>query len=141
LSIGIPKETFPNERRVAIVPATVQTLVKKGFTVNVEEGAGVEASFANKEYEAAGAKVTNAANVYKSNILLKVRWVGLFVFGSLDAPCCIIYNIIERYHHQSLRNGSMCTLCIGKILHIDCRSMLCLAGTWARSDVAEGYFI
>ena len=77
MSIGVPKETFPNERRVAIVPATVQTLVKKGFTINVEEGAGVEASFANKEYEAAGAKVTNAANVYKSNILLKVRLVNL----------------------------------------------------------------
>lgn len=72
LSIGVPKETFPNERRVAIVPATVQTLVKKGFTVNVEEGAGLEASFANKAYEAAGAKVTNSVNVYKSNILLKV---------------------------------------------------------------------
>ena len=40
--------------------------------MNVEEGAGVESSFNNKDYEAAGAKVTNAANVYKSNILLKV---------------------------------------------------------------------
>ena len=43
----------------------------------MEEGAGVEASFANKAYEAAGAKVTNAANVYKSNILLKVPRVNL----------------------------------------------------------------
>ena len=57
---------------MAIVPATVQTLVKKGFTVNVEEGAGLESSFNNKDYEDAGAKVTNAANVFKSNILLKV---------------------------------------------------------------------
>jgi len=38
----------------------------------VEEGAGLESSFANKDYEDAGAKVTNVANVYKSNILLKV---------------------------------------------------------------------
>ena len=38
----------------------------------MEEGAGVESSFGNKDYEDAGAKVTNAANVYKSNILLKV---------------------------------------------------------------------
>lgn len=62
---------------MAIVPATVQTLVKRGFTVNVEEGAGLESSFANKEYEAAGANVTNSANVYKSNILLKVLYMIL----------------------------------------------------------------
>jgi len=43
----------------------------------VEEGAGVESSFANKAYEAAGAKVTDAANVYKSNILLKVTYFVL----------------------------------------------------------------
>lgn len=49
----------------------------------MEDGAGVESSFANKEYEEAGAKVTNAANVYKSNILLKVCSINLlfrFVF-------------------------------------------------------------
>jgi len=80
-----------NERRVAIVPATVQTLVKKGFAVNVEEGAGLESSFANKEYEEAGAKVTNAANVYKSNIILKVLFVDLlfdlFLCNSKPGRC------------------------------------------------------
>ena len=75
---------------MAIVPATVQTLVKKGFTVNVEEGAGVEASFANKEYEASGANVTNAANVYKSNIVLKVLYINLYCFDL----CCVIAAMI-----------------------------------------------
>jgi len=73
LSIGVPKESFQNERRVALAPATVQTLVKKGFKVNVEEGAGVGASFNNVEYEAAGAKVGQSKDVYQSNIVLKVR--------------------------------------------------------------------
>ena len=59
---------------MAIVPATVQTLVKKGFTVNVEQGAGVAANFNNSEYEAAGAKVIAGKDVYGSNILLKVTF-------------------------------------------------------------------
>lgn len=73
LSIGIPKETFKDERRVSVVPATVQTLVKKGFTVNVEQGAGVAANFNNVEYEAAGAKIAPVKDVLSSNIVLKVR--------------------------------------------------------------------
>ena len=89
MSIGIPKETLPNERRVAIVPAAVETLVKRGFTVSVEEGAGLEASFANKDYEAAGAKVTNAANVYKSNILLKVLRINLLFYVIISLALCL----------------------------------------------------
>lgn len=73
LTIGVPKESFQNERRVALVPATVQTLVKKGFKVSVEDGAGVAANFNNQEYEAAGAKIASAKDVYQSSIVLKVR--------------------------------------------------------------------
>jgi H+-translocating NAD(P) transhydrogenase len=72
LTIGVPKETFKDECRVAVVPATVQNLVKKGFTVNVEQGAGVAANFNNAEYVAAGANVTPTADVFSSNIVLKV---------------------------------------------------------------------
>ncbi len=57
LTIGVPKESWTNERRVAITPAVVQTLTKKGFAINVEENAGKEASFRNQDYEAAGAKI------------------------------------------------------------------------------------
>ncbi|KAK0066389.1 NAD(P) transhydrogenase mitochondrial [Biomphalaria pfeifferi] len=73
LSIGVPKELYTNERRVAIVPATVQTLVKKGFTVNVEENAGIGAKFLNDDYAASGAKVNTKKDVYNSDIILKVR--------------------------------------------------------------------
>ena len=57
LSIGIPKEIAQNEKRVALVPAVVETLTKKGFTINVEENAGVEAKFTNQNYEAAGGHI------------------------------------------------------------------------------------
>lgn len=76
LTIGVPKETFPNERRVALSPAAVQTLTKKGFNVKVEESCGAEASFGNKDYESAGAKVVTKSTldeIYGSNLVLKVR--------------------------------------------------------------------
>jgi NAD(P) transhydrogenase subunit alpha len=55
--VGVPKETAPGERRVALVPDAVQKLVDKGHEVVVETGAGAEASFADADYEAAGARI------------------------------------------------------------------------------------
>lgn len=73
LSIGVPREIFPNERRVALVPAAVQTLVKKGFTINVEAGAGEQAKFMNEDYAAAGANIKSQQDIFGSDIILKVR--------------------------------------------------------------------
>uniref|UniRef100_A0A0B7BKQ0 NAD(P) transhydrogenase, mitochondrial n=1 Tax=Arion vulgaris TaxID=1028688 RepID=A0A0B7BKQ0_9EUPU len=73
LSIGVPKELFTNERRVALVPSAVQTLTKKGFTVNIEEDAGHGAKFLNNDYAAVGANVKGKSEIYKSDIILKVR--------------------------------------------------------------------
>ncbi|GBP31226.1 NAD(P) transhydrogenase, mitochondrial [Eumeta japonica] len=73
LTIGVPKEIWHDEKRVAIVPAVVTKLVKKGFTVNIEENAGTLANFTNKAYEEAGAKVTNVNEAFQSDIILKVR--------------------------------------------------------------------
>jgi NAD(P) transhydrogenase subunit alpha len=55
--IGVAKESFPGERRVALTPPVVPTLTKAGFTVMVETGAGVAAGYADAEYEAKGAKI------------------------------------------------------------------------------------
>ena len=73
LTIGIPKESFPNERRVAISPAAVKTLTKAGFSVVIENEAGSEAKFSNSEYEASGASVKKREEVFGSDIVLKVR--------------------------------------------------------------------
>ncbi|XP_045454864.1 NAD(P) transhydrogenase, mitochondrial-like [Melitaea cinxia] len=73
LSVGVPKEIWQDERRVAIVPAVVSKLVKKGFSVNVEENAGSLANFPNKIYEEAGANITSLKDTFQSNIILKVR--------------------------------------------------------------------
>jgi NAD(P) transhydrogenase len=69
------RETFPNERRVAITPQNAALLLKKGFKrILVERGAGAEAQFPDSAYEKAGVTLTDAKKVWaESDILLKVR--------------------------------------------------------------------
>ncbi|KAG7354255.1 NADP transhydrogenase subunit alpha [Nitzschia inconspicua] len=74
LTVGIPKERFPLEKRVAATPESVARLVKPGFTLLVEDGAGSDSYFSNADYEAAGAKIVAADDVWKqSDIVLKLR--------------------------------------------------------------------
>jgi NAD(P) transhydrogenase subunit alpha len=75
MQIGIPKETAAGEKRVATVPDVVEKLVKLGFSVAVERGAGDAANFADDTYCAAGARVVpTAADIWsKSDIVFKVR--------------------------------------------------------------------
>lgn len=73
LTVGIPKEVFPNERRVAISPTAVQVLTKKGWNVNIEDGAGLESKFTNEDFVSAGAKIKSREETFQSDIVLKVR--------------------------------------------------------------------
>ncbi|KAL4948811.1 NAD(P) transhydrogenase beta subunit-domain-containing protein [Aspergillus filifer] len=75
LTIGVPREIFPNERRVALTPQNVALLLKKGFSrVLVERGAGEGAQLLDHAYEQAGATLVDQATVWsQSNIMLKVR--------------------------------------------------------------------
>jgi NAD(P) transhydrogenase subunit alpha len=74
-SIGIPKEVFPGEKRVATVPDVVQKLIKLGFSVAVQSGAGEAASISDDAYRAAGATIVpDAASLWSgSDIVFKVR--------------------------------------------------------------------
>jgi NAD(P) transhydrogenase subunit alpha len=75
MRIGVPKETAEGEKRVATVPDVVEKLIKLGFTVAVESGAGDAANFADDSYRAAGAEVVGtAAEIWAtSDIVFKVR--------------------------------------------------------------------
>jgi H+-translocating NAD(P) transhydrogenase subunit alpha len=55
--IGVPKEIYPGERRVALVPAVLPTLTKAGFEVHVEAGAGFAAGYPDTQYAEKGAKL------------------------------------------------------------------------------------
>ncbi len=74
-TIGVPRETWPGEKRVATVPEVVQKLVKLGFRVAVESGAGDAANFSDDAYRAAGAEIINGAGALwnGSDIVFKVR--------------------------------------------------------------------
>ncbi len=72
--IAIPKEILPGENRVSIVPDTASKLIKKGFTVNVEKGAGLNAGFTDEQYTNAGTQVIDKLDdLYKAEIILKVQ--------------------------------------------------------------------
>jgi H+-translocating NAD(P) transhydrogenase subunit alpha len=75
LRIGIPRETAAGEKRVATVPDVVAKLIKLGFSVVVETGAGEAAHFDDDSYRAAGAEVMpDAAALWaSSDIVFKVR--------------------------------------------------------------------
>ncbi len=73
MQIGIPKESFDNERRVAATPASVKALSKLGFHVCVESGAGELANVNDDDYRAAGASVTAQADIWQSDIILKIN--------------------------------------------------------------------
>ncbi|KAI4674475.1 uncharacterized protein J4E88_008210 [Alternaria novae-zelandiae] len=79
LTIGVPKESYPGERRVAITPQNVKLLLKKGFSrILIERGAGSAAQFTDKAFEQAGAQTVDHRNVFsESDILLKVRALSI----------------------------------------------------------------
>ena len=75
LLIGVPREVFAGEKRVATVPEVVQKLIKLGFRVSVETGAGDAANFSDEAYREAGADIAaGAAQLWSAaDIVFKVR--------------------------------------------------------------------
>jgi NAD(P) transhydrogenase subunit alpha len=72
--IGVPKETYPGERRVALVPLVVGSLTKAGNTVMMESGAGTAATYPDDEYVAKGARIGTRAEIFQqADIVAQVR--------------------------------------------------------------------
>jgi len=71
--IGIPRESLPGETRIAATPQTVGQLIKLGYEVVVESGAGAASSFSDEAYTEAGADVTSAEQVWAADVVLKVN--------------------------------------------------------------------
>jgi NAD(P) transhydrogenase subunit alpha len=79
--VGVPRESFPGERRAALVPAAIPNLTKAGLEVVVETGAGTGAGYPDAEYAAKGAKiVSQRAEVFRSADIV----VQILCYGSND---------------------------------------------------------
>ncbi|MCE5268265.1 MAG: Re/Si-specific NAD(P)(+) transhydrogenase subunit alpha, partial [Planctomycetaceae bacterium] len=75
--VAVPRETFPGERRVALVPASVPALIKGGMEVHVEAGAGASAGYLDEQYSDKGAKIVSSRNdLFAADIVLQVRAAG-----------------------------------------------------------------
>src|SRR5437899_2823337 len=74
MRIGIPRETAPGEKRVALIPETVKKLAAKKIEILVETGAGKASSFSDAEYQAAGAQIASSFEdlIAKSDAIIKV---------------------------------------------------------------------
>ena len=101
MKIAVLRESRPFERRVALVPESCQKLIKAGFTVGVDPGAGARAGYSDDAYRESGATVESSAEdlVRSAEFLLTVNppddnadnarnviaWIndGTFVLGSL----------------------------------------------------------
>jgi H+-translocating NAD(P) transhydrogenase subunit alpha len=90
VKVAVPKEIAPGERRVALVPEVVKKLVDSGFEILVEAGAGAEASFADRDYEGAGASIASSRDE---------------LFGQADAVVKVQKPTAEEI--ELLRDGSI----------------------------------
>jgi NAD(P) transhydrogenase subunit alpha len=87
--VGVPRESFPGERRVALVPAALANLAKAGIEVLVEAGAGAQAGYPDAEYTAKGAKiVSQRSEIFRqADIIAQVLAHGANdKTGSADLP-------------------------------------------------------
>ncbi|MCC6731244.1 MAG: Re/Si-specific NAD(P)(+) transhydrogenase subunit alpha [Chthonomonadales bacterium] len=112
--VGVPKETYPGERRVALVPAAVGQLAKAGLQVALEPGAGAGAGFADAEYTAAGAAlIESRAELFRgAQAIAQVRGLGADPEGSaadlglMRAGQIVVATMDPLAHPETLRDAA-----------------------------------
>ncbi|MCJ7832143.1 MAG: Re/Si-specific NAD(P)(+) transhydrogenase subunit alpha, partial [Actinobacteria bacterium] len=78
MKVGVPKETYPGETRVAVSPAVVPLLIKMELGVIVESGAGRASGYSDEEYKEAGAEIGSRSDPFGAEIVAQVRAVGAY---------------------------------------------------------------
>jgi NAD(P) transhydrogenase subunit alpha len=75
--VAVPRESFPGETRVALIPASIPVLNRAGLEVLVENSAGQSAGFSDAQYIEKGAKIaTDRAELFAADVILQVRTAG-----------------------------------------------------------------
>ncbi len=96
--IGIPRESLPGETRVAATPQTVGQLIKLGYSVVVESGAGTASSFADTAFAEAGASVGSADEALHADVVLKVNAPDTAEIAALRDGATLISLISPALH-------------------------------------------
>jgi NAD(P) transhydrogenase subunit alpha len=120
MKIGIPKETAPGERRVAIIPETVKKLAAKKIESIVESGAGMASSFSDAEYQQAGAQVATSFEdlVARSDAIVKVVRPGDAELGQLNegtALVCLQYPLSSAEFVKAAASRKLMTIALDMI--------------------------
>ncbi len=85
MKVGVPKETFPGEKRVAISPASIPALAKSGIEVLVESGAGERAGYPDSVYVSKGATIVSSRSaVFAADAVAQVRAAGENLVNGAD---------------------------------------------------------
>lgn len=115
MKIGVLKETKTGEKRVALSPDVIKQLIKKEFSVTVEQGAGIGSNFSDEDYKEAGAIVGSVQDVFASDVLLKVNLfskeeVAQMQNGGACMSIMYAYNypeILDEMNKKSIMSFSM----------------------------------
>ncbi|MEW6983443.1 Re/Si-specific NAD(P)(+) transhydrogenase subunit alpha [Colwelliaceae bacterium 6471] len=111
--IGIPKESLTGENRVAGSPTSVSALIKLGFTVQVQKGAGTKASFTDQEFIDADASITTKNKCWQSDIIYKVNPPSMAEVGLMKEGAFLVCFIAPAQSPEllaALREKSITTL-------------------------------
>ncbi|SDC90456.1 NAD(P) transhydrogenase subunit alpha [Sanguibacter gelidistatuariae] len=100
MRIGIPRETRAGERLVAATPTTVAQLVKLGYDVVIEAGAGAQASFPDAAYREAGASVGDAAEAWSSDVVTCVNAPEPDAIAQLQPGATIVSMMAPAAHPE-----------------------------------------
>ena len=101
--IGIPKESFEDEKRVAASPSSVINLIKMGFEVQIEEQAGFEANFSNDAYLESGAQIVDSKTVWQSDFIFKVNSPNDSEVSMMKAGATIVSFVAPAQNEEFLK--------------------------------------
>ena len=101
ITVGVPKESIAGETRVAATPDSAKRLVKAGYSICVQEGAGFYAGFHDDDYRSVGASLVSAADAWAANIVAKIapptsEEASLLQSGSM------LVSLLEPFRNDSL---------------------------------------
>ena len=101
ITVGIPKESNPGETRVAATPDSVKRLVKGGFNIKIQEGAGRLAGFRDEDYDAVGAKIVSGAEVWVADLVAKVAAPTANEASTIQSGVMLV-SLLEPYRNAEL---------------------------------------